>query len=43
MKMAEAKKRERAGALKKVKDLCKGFGFTARMLKGAMTEGRKKK
>jgi len=41
--MAEAKKRERAGALKKVKDLCKGFGFTARMLKGAMTEGRKKK
>ena len=31
--MAEAKKRERAGALKKVKDLCKEFGFTAGMLK----------
>jgi hypothetical protein len=41
--MAEAKKRERTGALKKVKDLCKEFDFTTGMLKGALTEGRKKK
>jgi len=41
--MVEAKKRERAEALKKVKELCKEFGFTARMLKGALAEGRKKK
>ena len=41
--MAEAKKRERAAALKKVKELCKEFGFTAGMLKGALAEGRKKK
>ena len=34
--MAEAKKRERAEALK-------SFGFTAGMLKGALAEGRKKK
>ena len=41
--MAEAKKRERAEALKKVKELFKEFGFTAGMLKGALAEGRKKK
>lgn len=41
--MAEAKKSERAEALKKVKVLCKEFGFTAGMLKGALAEGRKKK
>ncbi|HHZ64752.1 MAG TPA: hypothetical protein EYN51_04510 [Flavobacteriales bacterium] len=41
--MVEAKKRERAEALKKVKELCKEFGFTAGMLKGALAEGRKKK
>lgn len=41
--MAEAKKNERASALKEVKRLCKGFGFTAGMLKGALTEARKKK
>ena len=35
--------RERAEALKKVKELCKEFGFTAGMLKGALAEGRKKK
>ena len=40
--MAEAKKRERAEALKKVKELYKEFGFTAGMLKGALDEGRKK-
>ena len=41
--MVEAKKRERAEALKKEKELCKEFGFTAGMLKGALAEGRKKK
>jgi len=41
--MVEAKKRERAEALKKVKELCREFGFTAGMLKGALAEGRKKK
>ena len=41
--MAEAKKNERTVALKKVKELCKEFGFTAEMLKGALAEGRKKK
>ena len=41
--MAEAKKKERTIALKKVKELCKEFGFTAGMLKGALAEGRKKK
>ena len=40
--MAEAKKNERTGALKEVKRLCKEFSFTAGMLKGALTEGRKK-
>ena len=41
--MAEAKKNERTSALKEVKRLCKEFGFTAGMLKGALAEGRKKK
>ena len=41
--MVEAKKRERAEALKKLKELCKEFGFTAGMLKGALAEVRKKK
>ena len=40
--MVEAKKNERANALIEVKRLCKGFVFTAGMLKGALTEGRKK-
>ena len=40
--MAEAKKKERTSALKEVKRLCKEFGFTAGMLKGALTEGRKR-
>jgi hypothetical protein len=30
-------------ALKEVKRLCKEFGFTAGMLKGALAGGRKKK
>lgn len=41
--MVEAKKRERAESLKKVKELCKEFGFTAGMLMGSLAEGRKKK
>jgi len=41
--MIEAKKTERANTLKEVKCLCKEFGFTAGMLKGALAEGRKKK
>ena len=41
--MAEAKKNERTDALKEVKRLCKEFGFTAGMLKGALAEGRKPK
>ena len=41
--MAEAKKNERTNALKEVKRLCKEFGFTAGMLKGALAEGRKNK
>ena len=32
----------RANALKEVKRLCKEFGFTAGMLKGALAVGRKK-
>ena len=40
--MVEAKKNEGTVALEKVKELCKEFGFTARMLKGALAEGRKK-
>ena len=39
--MVEAKQNERASALKKVKRLCKEFGFTAGMLKGALAKGRK--
>ena len=41
--MVEAKKNERADALKTVKGLCKEFGFTAGMLKGSLAEGRKAK
>jgi len=40
--MNKAKKNERSNTLKKVKRLCKEFGFTAGMLKGALAEGRKK-
>ncbi len=41
--MIDAKKNERANALKEVKRLCKEFGFTAGMLKGSVTEGGKTK
>ena len=40
--MIEAKKSERANALKELKRLCKEFGFIAGMLKGALAEGRRK-
>ena len=40
--MVEPKKSERNVALKKVKELCEEFGFTAGMLRGAFSEGRKK-
>ena len=40
--MVEAKKNERANALKDVKRLRKEFGLTAGMLKGSLAEGRKK-
>ena len=42
LQMIEAKKNERANALKEVKPLCKEFGFTAGMSKGALAEKRKK-
>jgi hypothetical protein len=41
--MVEAKMNERADALKKVKRLCKEFGFTAGMLKGSLAKGRGEK
>jgi len=41
--IVEAKKKERANALKEVKRLFKDFGFTAGMLKGSLAEGRSRK
>ena len=41
--MVEAKKNERADALKTVKRLCKEFSFTAGMLKGSLAKGRGEK
>ena len=41
--MIEAKKNERANALKKITRLCKEFGFTARVLKGSLAKGRGEK
>ena len=41
--MIEAKKNERANALKEVKRFCKEFGFTAVMLKGPLASGRGEK
>ena len=40
--MVEAKKSERANALKEVKRLCKEFGFTAGDVKGSLAEGEEK-
>jgi hypothetical protein len=41
--MVEVKKSECANVLKEVKRLCKEFGFTAGMLKGALAKGRGEK
>ena len=41
--MVEAKKNERANALKEVKRLCKEFGYTAGVIKGALVKGRGEK
>ena len=41
MKSYDELKAEKTEALKTVKRLCKEFGFTARMLKGSLAEGRK--
>ena len=41
--MIEAKKNERANAIKELKRLCKEFGFTIGMLKGALSKGRGEK
>lgn len=40
--IVEAKKNELVNTLKKVNCLCKDFGFTAGMLKGALAEERNK-
>ena len=42
-KMVEAKKHERAEALKEVRNLCKTYGFTHGMLKNYLSEGRPRK
>lgn len=41
--LVQAKKREKAEALKTVKKLCKEFGFTESMLKGSLSAGRPRK
>ena len=38
--MIETKKNERANALRELKRLCKEFGLTAVILKGALAIGR---
>ena len=43
LQMVEAKKNERANALKEVKGLFKEFGFTTGMVKGSLAEGRSRK
>ena len=41
--IAEAKKNDRANALKEVKRLCKEFCWAAGILKSALAEGKNKK
>jgi len=41
--VVEAKKNERANALKEVKSLCKEFGFINGMLKVSLAEGQANK
>ena len=36
----EAKKQQKTDDLKKVRELCRAHGFTAKMLKGYLAEGR---
>ncbi len=43
LKMVEAKKNERASALKEIQRLCKEFGFSSGMLKGALAKRPGKK
>ena len=43
LQMVEAKKNERANALKEVKGLFKEFGFPAGMVKGSLAEGRSRR
>lgn len=40
--LEEAKQRERIDALKEARFLCKEYEITASMLKGALSEGRKR-
>jgi len=40
--VVQENKNEHTNALKEVRRLCKEFGFTVGMLKGALAEGRKK-
>ena len=40
--MVEAKKNERANALKEVKGLCKEFGISTGTLKGALVKGKER-
>lgn len=40
MQIEEAKKQQKTEDLKTVRQLCKAHGFTARMLKGFLAEGR---
>ena len=41
--MVEAKKNVRVHSLRKVKSLCKEFGFAAGILKDTLAEGMKRK
>ncbi|ARU02784.1 H-NS family nucleoid-associated regulatory protein [Yoonia vestfoldensis] len=43
MQIEEAKKQQKTEDLKTVRQLCKAHGFTARMLKGFLAEGRKRR
>ena len=38
--VADAKKKEKKAAVKKVRELCSEFGITAGMLRGALATGR---
>lgn len=40
VEIEDAKKQQKADDLKKVRELCRAHGFTAKMLKGYLAEGR---